>query len=208
MADDTVVKAEGLVQFVLRCGGYRGEISAQVLPNMNKSMILGILWLSKENPHIDWTEIVVVINKDHQWILLPFAKPRQQNPVYFTKEISANQINHMLKRNQMDPAFLGDYPIGQRGIRGDGCTRGVHDYAEAKIGLCISIIYPCGPTEIWWCLSWRPPTYNSSSAWGTWIQDWSGRWGAPNLSPIVQDEPTRAGRGQKVNWEHARAWLH
>ena len=55
MADGTVVQTEGRVQFVLKCGGYRGQISARVFPNMNKQMILGIPWLSKENPHIDWT---------------------------------------------------------------------------------------------------------------------------------------------------------
>ena len=39
MADGTVVKTEGRVQFVLKCGGYRGQISARVFPNMNKPMI-------------------------------------------------------------------------------------------------------------------------------------------------------------------------
>ena len=65
MADGTVVKTEGRVQFVLKCGGYRGQISARVFPNMNKPMILGIPWLSKENPHIDWTQATMVENKDH-----------------------------------------------------------------------------------------------------------------------------------------------
>ena len=50
MADGTVVKTEGRVQLKLKCGGYRGDISARVFPNMNKQMILGIPWLSKENP--------------------------------------------------------------------------------------------------------------------------------------------------------------
>ena len=53
MADGIVVKIEGRVQFVLKCGGYRGQISTPVFPNMNKPMILGIPWLSKENPPID-----------------------------------------------------------------------------------------------------------------------------------------------------------
>ena len=107
MADDTVVKTEGRVQFVLKCGGYRGDISARAFPNMNKSMILGIPWLLKENPHIDWTQAVVVVNKDHQWISLPLAKPWQPTLVHLTKEISANQTHHMLKRNEVDRAFLG-----------------------------------------------------------------------------------------------------
>ena len=35
MADGIVVKIEGRVQFMLKCGGYRGRISARVVPNMN-----------------------------------------------------------------------------------------------------------------------------------------------------------------------------
>ena len=49
----------------------------------------------------------MVVNKDHQWILLPLAKPRQSNPIHLANEISANQINHMLKRNEVERAFLG-----------------------------------------------------------------------------------------------------
>ena len=47
MADGTVVKTEGRVQFVLKCGGYQGDIFARVFPNMNKQLVLGIPWLSK-----------------------------------------------------------------------------------------------------------------------------------------------------------------
>ena len=90
MVDCTVVKTEGRVQFVLKCGGYRGQISTQVFPNMNKPMILGIPWFSKENPHIGWTQATVVVNKDHQWILLPLVKPLQSSPVHLASEISAN----------------------------------------------------------------------------------------------------------------------
>ena len=44
MADGTVVKTEGRVQLVLKCGGHRGQISARVFPNMNKLMI----WESRD----------------------------------------------------------------------------------------------------------------------------------------------------------------
>ena len=44
MADGIVVKIEGRVQFVLKCGGYKGQISTRIFPNMNKPMILGIPW--------------------------------------------------------------------------------------------------------------------------------------------------------------------
>ena len=92
---------------VLKCGGYKGQISSHVFPNMNKPMILGIPWLLKENPHIDCTQATVMVNKDHQWISPPLAKPWQSNSVHLANEIRANQINHMLKRNEVERAFLG-----------------------------------------------------------------------------------------------------
>ena len=62
---------------------------------------------SKENPHIDWTQATVVVNKDPHWISLPLAKPLQTNPVHLANEISASQANQMLKRKEMERAFLG-----------------------------------------------------------------------------------------------------
>ena len=94
MADGTVVKTDGRVQFVLKCGGYRGQVSARVFPNMNKSLILGIPWLSKENPHIDWTQNAVVVQQNHQWISLPLAKPMYQNPVHLANEINTEWREH------------------------------------------------------------------------------------------------------------------
>ena len=107
MADGTVVKTEGRVQFVLKCGGYRGDIFARVFPNMNKQMILGIPWLSKENPHIDWTQPTVVMKKGQHWISLPLAKPQQQNPVHLALEISVTELDRMLKKEEVERAFLG-----------------------------------------------------------------------------------------------------
>ena len=36
MADGAMVRIKARVWIVLKCGGYRGEISARVFPNMNK----------------------------------------------------------------------------------------------------------------------------------------------------------------------------
>ena len=44
---------------------------------------------------------------DYQWISLRLAKPSQPNLIHLAKEISANQIDHMLKREQVEPTFLG-----------------------------------------------------------------------------------------------------
>ena len=107
MADGTVVKMEGRVQLKLKCGGYRGNVSARVFPNMNKQMILGIPWLSKENPHIDWTQAAVVMKKGQDWISLPLAKSQQQDPVHLATEISATRLDKMLKRKEVERAFLG-----------------------------------------------------------------------------------------------------
>ena len=101
MADGTLVQTEGRNQFVLKCGGYRGKISARVFPNMNKQMILGISWLSEENPHIDWIQAVVVMKKGQDWISL------RLDPLHLATKISATQLNKMLKRKEVERAFLG-----------------------------------------------------------------------------------------------------
>ena len=107
MADGTVVKTEGQVQPKLKCGGYRGTVSARVFPNMNKQMILGISWLSEENPHIDWTQAIVVMKKGQDWISLPFAKSQQQDLVHLATQISATQLGKMLQKKEVERAFLG-----------------------------------------------------------------------------------------------------
>ena len=61
----------------------------------------------KGKPQIDWTQATVVVNKDHHWISLPLAKPLQTNPVHLANEISASQANQMLKRKEVERAFLG-----------------------------------------------------------------------------------------------------
>ena len=107
MADGNVVRIEGRVQFVLKCDGYKGEFSAWVFPNIDKQMILGISWLSKENTHIDWTQVVVVMKKGQNWISLPLAKSPQWNPIHLATEISAMQIDKMLKQEEVERAFVG-----------------------------------------------------------------------------------------------------
>ena len=74
---------------------------------MNKQMILGITWLSKENPHIDWTQAAVVMKKGQNWISLPLTKAQQTYPVYLATEISATRLDKMLKRKEVERAFLG-----------------------------------------------------------------------------------------------------
>ena len=49
----------------------------------------------------------MVVNKDRQWISLPLAKTRQLNPVHLASEISASQVNQMLKRKEGERDLLG-----------------------------------------------------------------------------------------------------
>ena len=61
MADGLKVKTIGRVWLSVRCGGYHGIVEARVFPKMSKPMILGMPWLVKENPHINWTRSTVVV---------------------------------------------------------------------------------------------------------------------------------------------------
>ena len=53
LADGTVVSTARYVQFVMKCGDFKGKIVARVFPNLHKECILGIPWLEYENPIID-----------------------------------------------------------------------------------------------------------------------------------------------------------
>ena len=61
----------------------------------------------KGEPHIDWTQVAVVMKKGQDWISLPLAKSQQQDPVHLATEISATQLKKMLKRKEVERAFLG-----------------------------------------------------------------------------------------------------
>ena len=66
-------------------------------------MILGIPWLRKANPQIDWTQETVVVKKGNQLISLPLAHRKRE-----TEEVSlvsAKQLSRFLKKGER--AFLG-----------------------------------------------------------------------------------------------------
>ena len=89
MANGSVVQTMGSVKILLKCGAYHGVVEARVFPGLDKPMILGIPWLGKENPHIDWTRSTVVVQQKHQCISLPLVE--KTNPLaYSVNEISAN----------------------------------------------------------------------------------------------------------------------
>ena len=61
MAEGTTVKIEDRVQVNIKCGKYRALVQAKVFPGLQKPMILGIPWLAKENPQIDWTQGAILV---------------------------------------------------------------------------------------------------------------------------------------------------
>ena len=61
LAEGPTVKTDGRVRVHVKCGEYRGTIYTRVFPRMNKQMILGIPWLSRENPHIDWAQGAITL---------------------------------------------------------------------------------------------------------------------------------------------------
>ena len=63
MADGSKVKTIRRVWLNVRCGGYYGIVEARVFPKMSKPMILGMPWLVKENPNINWTCSTVVVQQ-------------------------------------------------------------------------------------------------------------------------------------------------
>ena len=100
MANGSVVQTMGSVKILLKCGAYRGVVEARVFLGLDKPMILGIPWLRKENPHIDWTRSTVVVQQKNQWISLPLVQ--KTNPLaYSVNEISANKAQTMFHRGEM-----------------------------------------------------------------------------------------------------------
>ena len=100
LADGSTGQTEGRVQIHLSCGGYRGVVQAKVFPGLHKPIILGIPWLRKENPHIDWAREVVVVKQDNVWISLPLTKPTRRPAADMVNMVSAKQMQCILKREE------------------------------------------------------------------------------------------------------------
>ena len=52
-------------------------------------------------------QAAVVMKKCQNWISLPLDKSQQQNPVHLATKISATRLDKMLKRKEVERAFLG-----------------------------------------------------------------------------------------------------
>ena len=89
MADGSKVKTISQVRLNVRCGGYHGIVEARVFPEMSKSIILGMPWLVKTNPHINWTRSTVVVQHGQEWFLLPLASLDEDQSVHNVNQIFA-----------------------------------------------------------------------------------------------------------------------
>ena len=65
-------------------------------------MIIGMPWSVKENTHINWTQLIVVVQQGQDWISLLMVKQGDDTSAHL-----ANMMSGLLKRKQMDNTFLG-----------------------------------------------------------------------------------------------------
>ena len=107
MADGTTVQTEGRVQIQLRCGGYRGTVQAKAFPGLQKKMILGMPWLQKENPHINWTQGEILVRQGTEWVQLPLRRAKVEPEASAVNMVSAKQMSRMIRKRQVDRAFIG-----------------------------------------------------------------------------------------------------
>ena len=107
MADGSKIETEGRVQIRFHCGEYQGTVQAKVFPGLQKPMILGIPWLRKENPHIDWTQGTVTVRKGPTRIQLPLVTPKREPSEQLLNMVSATQVSKILRKKPATRAFVG-----------------------------------------------------------------------------------------------------
>ena len=49
----------------------------------------------------------MVVKEDHKWISLSLTKPQQQDPAHLAYKITTTQLDKMLKKKEVERAFLG-----------------------------------------------------------------------------------------------------
>ena len=95
------------MQIRLKCGGYHGIVEPGVFPGMDEAMILGIPWLVKTNPHIDWTRPTMVVKEGQDWISLPLAPQREDPSAIVLNQISAKRVAKIFKKKELKGGFVG-----------------------------------------------------------------------------------------------------
>ena len=64
-------------------------------------------WLQKENPHIDWTQGIVLVPRDSEWVQLPLRKSKVEPEASDVNVISAKQMSRLLQTKQVERAYIG-----------------------------------------------------------------------------------------------------
>ena len=107
LADGSIVRTEGIVNFWLTCGRYREQLTVRVFPNLHKQVILGMPWLSATDPDIKWSKRIVKVMQKGQIIRLPLMYEKEMGPeMAIANLISAKQAEQMLQESDQC-AFLG-----------------------------------------------------------------------------------------------------
>ena len=107
MADGSKVLTRGRVQIRFKCGEYQGTVQAKVFPGLQKPLILGIPWLKKENPQIDWTQGQVTVKKGQTWIKLPLVQKKKKPSEELVTMVSAKQMSRILRKKPAVRAYVG-----------------------------------------------------------------------------------------------------
>ena len=114
LADGSKLRTEGRVQFTLQCGNYKERVLARVFPDLHKEIILGIPWLEKANPVIDWAQRRVRVFHRGCDVTLPLIHKRDADAA--ATELSfctAKQMTKQVKRGHA--VFLGSSPTSSSG---------------------------------------------------------------------------------------------
>ena len=106
LADGSMVKASGYVQFRLQCGKFKQDVRARVFPNLHKEVILGMPWLERTNPVIDWMHGHVKVRQDRKVMQLPLVTKKSRGSRMGEVSVcSAKQMRKWIK--QGGESFLG-----------------------------------------------------------------------------------------------------
>ena len=83
------------------------KLTARVFPNLHKEIILGIPWLVKANPNIDWTAGRVTVERKQSILHLPLV-PRKK-PESVVQEVNlctAKQMAKWFRKGTVERAFV------------------------------------------------------------------------------------------------------
>ena len=141
LADGSKGQTEGQIQLSFKCGGYKGIVQAKVFPKLHKPILLGIPWLQKENPHINWAQEVVVVKKDGNWITLPLIEREDGSQLVGVNMVSAKEMSRILSKGK-GQAFLGLLrTVKETDVLPDGgVTKPDYDSSKENLPKCVKAV--------------------------------------------------------------------